>query len=136
MNKTCLIVYGVKQNDQKFRPGTTSPDKHWAYRLIDSYSKYDARRHSTIYPKGIGIHWLNQEPALSVRMSSDLWKHDENCFESLMSFIRENDLSYEFPRAMEECTTCEGHNSCISNECKIPEVPARVLQEDKYDCAA
>lgn len=117
MNKTCLVVRGKKQNDDRFRPGTPTPDKHWAYMLLDSYADYNAEKRTVEYPEGIGIHWDSKnDDVISVKISADLWKNNENCFEHLMSFIKQNDLTYEFPCDMEACTECEGHPSCISNQ--------------------
>ncbi len=121
MNKTCLVVRGKQQNDDRFRPGTPTPDKHWAYLLLDSYAEYNQERRTIDYPKGIGIQWdSDTDDVISVKVTSDLWQTNEGCFEHLMSFVKQNDLTYEFPCAMAECANCEGHPSCISNEHTMP----------------
>lgn len=117
MHKTCLIIYGKKQDDAQLSPGAATPDAHWAYQLLDAFSEYDPNRHTTSYSEGIEINWGGDgEDVISVRITAELWKNDEGCFEHLMNFIRQNALTYEFPSAMEECRTCEHHPSCVANE--------------------
>jgi len=117
MKRACLIVHGKDQDDGRFRPTAATPDMHWAYQLLDSFSEYAANQQVTKYPEGIGIHWGSDgEEDISVRVTSALWKSNEACFEHLMNFIKQYDLTYEFPCAMQECTRCEGHPSCISNQ--------------------
>ena len=130
MNKTCLVVRGKKQNDNRFRPCTPTPDKHWAYMLLDSYAEYNDEKRSVEYPEGIGIHWNeDNNDVISVKITPELWKNDEACFEHLMRFIRENELTYEFPCEMEACVKCEGHPSCISNEHATSEI-----NDDNFSC--
>lgn len=116
MNTNCLVVRGKKQNDERFRPGTPTPDKHWAYMLLDSYAEYDENTCRTIYPEGVSIDWTDESDVIGIKITSELWKNDEICFEHLMSFIKLHELTYEFPSDMAECAKCEGHPSCVSNQ--------------------
>lgn len=132
MNTNCLVVRSKQQNDARFRPGTPTPDKHWAYMLLDSYAEYDPDTCRTKYPEGISIDWSEENDTICIKMTSELWKNDEICFEHLMSFIKMHELTYEFPCDMEECTKCEGHPSCISNEHAMSDI--RISYADTIAC--
>ena len=120
MKKTCLIISGKKYSDDCFEPDESMPDKHWAYMLLDSYAVYNDEKRRIEYPKGIGIQWNDDiSDVITIKISPELWNHNEACFEHLMSFIKQNELTYEFPCNMEACDTCEVHPSCISNEHSI-----------------
>jgi len=138
MNKTCLIVYGKKQDDARLSPGAATPDEHWAYQLLDSLSHYDVQQQAGAkYPEGVAIHWGGEGDAeITVRITADLWKNDEACFEHLMSFIRQHELTYEFPSQMEECDTCEHHPSCVANEHHLEVAFAETLRCAKCPRAA
>ena len=101
MKTNCLVVRSKQQNDARFRPGTPTPDKHWAYMLLDSHAEYNEEKCRIEYPKGIWIDWTDTSDVISIKMTSELWKNDEACFEHLMSFIKQNELTYEFSSDME-----------------------------------
>ncbi len=137
MKKTCLVVRGKKQNDERFRPGSMTPDMHWAYLLLGFCAEHNEQSHTMTYPKGVSINWdSDQDDVISIRLTSDLWKNDEQCFEHLMGFIKQNDLTYEFPCNMEECGKCEGHPACISNDHAEPVIRASELLKLKKIRAA
>lgn len=137
MDKTCLIVRGKKHNDDIFRPSTPVPEKHWAYLLLDSYAEYNEEKRTVSYPRGIDIHWdTNRDDIINVKVKSELWKNNENCFEHLMSFIKQNDLTYEFPCNMDMCIECEGHPSCISNQHTAAETFDSVPSSENFTNAA
>lgn len=137
MKKTCLIVHGKTQDDVRLRPGTATPDKHWAYRLLNTYSEFEAKHHRITYPDGIKIHWGDDtDSEISVRITSALWESNEACFAHLMSFIRQNELTYEFPCEMEECNACEGHPSCVANEHDVTASALDAVRCKQCPCAA
>jgi hypothetical protein len=137
MKKTCLIVHGKKQDDACLSPGAATPDEHWAYQLLDAFSAYKANQHAVTYPEGVEVHWGGgAEQAISVRITPELWKNDQACFEHLMHFIRQNQLTYEFPCDMEECDTCERHPSCVANEHDLEAVSAVAVRCKKCPRAA
>ena len=76
------------------------------------------------------------DDGISVRITAELWKNDEACFERLMSFIRQHELTYEFPSQMEECGTCEHHPSCVANEHHLEVAFAEALRCAKCPRAA
>ncbi len=134
MNTNCLVIRSKQQNDARFRPGTPTPDKHWAYMLLDSYAEYNEEKCRIEYPKGISIDWTDESDAICIKITSELWKNNEVCFEHLMRFIKQNELTYEFSRDMEECTKCAGHPSCISNEHAMSDI--RISVANSYTCAS
>jgi len=117
MSNTCMIVLSKKLNDERFRPGTATPDMHWAYRLLDTHSVYEEKKHKITYPKGVSIHWANRDDdVIRIKISSELWRRDEACFIHIMDFVRQNGLTYAFSCNMKECTRCVGHPKCVAND--------------------
>lgn len=120
MKKACLIIRGkTATTDQKFRPGSRTPDLHWAHRLIDPFIVYDGSMRPK-YPKHVWLDYGDdaKRRGISVMIDSELWKDDEACFDHIMEFVKQNDLEYEFPNNMEACGACEGHINCVS-QCHI-----------------
>lgn len=112
----CMVIKGKKVCDNKFRPGTHTPDLHWAYRIMDKFIKHDGSGRQD-HPTHIQIDY-GQDDSISLTITEDLWKEDEVGFIELMKFIKDNDLTYEFPSNMEACGACDGHPDCVS-QCHI-----------------
>jgi hypothetical protein len=118
----CLIIYGTKQNDERFRPGTPVPDTHWAYRFVDSYIEYDKTMFNSLPTSGkwpTGIDIVHENKQIVLKITNEFMKQYPNAFDSLMFLVKSNDLTYEFPCIENTCIRCEGHNSCLYNNHKI-----------------
>lgn len=109
----CMILKPRKMNDDKMRPGTNSPDLHWANRLVDSVSDKCDSGH-TIPPAGVYTRY--GEEGLEVILEPGI---DPTIFKHIMKFARSNDLTYEFPNNMKRCSVCPGHTACLANQHKL-----------------
>lgn len=106
--ETCLIIRGVvtddEGNEEKFRPGTPSPDKHWTYLLMDQY------RHLL----NMSIQWVENEPMVSVTKESH--KESEEAFVHVMKFAKLHNLDATW--CERKCAECAGHIDCLSENSK------------------
>lgn len=104
----CMIIRGATVSadgtEQKFRPATTSPDKHWSYLLMDNY------RHRLDF----SIKWIDNEPMITITKGSH--KEDEIAFKHIMEFAKLHNLDVTW--CVRECDNCEGHESCLSKDSK------------------
>lgn len=97
----CLIIRGVNRDTGKtFRPATRSPDKHWAYMLMDQYS----------HILNMSIKWIDGEPMVTLTRSAHT--ECESAFVHVMEFCKRFNLDATWCRR--ECEKCSGHISCVS----------------------
>lgn len=96
MNEHCIHIFS---KDNKFRPSTPSPDKHWAYMLIDTYGEYGSIR-------------LKWSPVPTITIEPTFWEHCDYGFEHVMNFIKMHNLDYTVDSC--KCLFCKGHPSCVS----------------------
>ena len=96
----CVRVHNRKKDGTKMRPATPTPDKHWAYMLMDHFEK----------DQHIGLIYTHD--GIEVHIDRMFFKEDEQGFDYLMKFIKDNDLTYSIDR--EQCRRCQGHPSCVA----------------------
>lgn len=100
----CMIIRGVTKDldgkEQKFRPATPSPDKHWVYMLLDQYND--------LY--NMSIRWDEGEPMVAIARASH--KEDESAFKHVMGFAKMHGL--DVTCCQTECKKCEGHDDCLT----------------------
>ena len=97
--KDCIVIKGEVRG-VTFRPGTPSPDMHWSGMLLDMVDLKDC----------FSIKWVDGK--LCVTLTKDSWKEDETKFEHIMRFCKLHELDVEIDKS--QCSTCEGHKSCLS----------------------
>ena len=101
----CMIIRGaIAQDDgseKTFRPATPTPDKHWAYMLMDQY------KHRINFK----VKWVDNEPVATITKESH--KEDEIAFEHIMQFAKLHNLDVTICES--ECLKCDGHVACLSN---------------------
>ena len=101
--ESCIIIKSRSSTGVRIRPGTATPDKHWAYLICDKYSEW----HQHIYPV-----YPDNGDSIELHIRKKFSELNPEGFEWVMQFVEENDNLCEYDP--EICLHCVGHPRCVS----------------------
>ena len=113
----CLIIHGETLDGQRFRPATQVPGMHWAWRFLDSLTRWDKHFAGKLpshgrMPEGVQIALMDGKYVILV--DKDMPCSSPDGFAQLMSLVKSYDLKYEFIPG--QCGDCVKHKDCVNEQ--------------------
>lgn len=114
----CMIIHSRKLDDDRMRPGTPTPDKHWISMLVSTIGEIQPCGR-VFPPKGVYQRYRDGDWELVIepQVAPHIFKH-------VMDFVRMHGLTYEFPDNMIRCASCPGNVNCLANQHTIRSIKA------------
>ena len=113
----CLTIWDKTTDDVRFRPGTPRPDSHWAFRFLDSLTRWDKHFVGKMPASGQtpeGIRIAQRGESYVIEVDSIFAEHYGLC--QLMDMVKGYGMTYTFESGMEPCDGCVRSECCVYHD--------------------